>query len=300
VTEAANPLLALSDRTVALVERTAPSIVTVHGGSRWPRSGIHWRAGVIVTAEEALERDKDIKLTLAGGRQVEATLVGRDPTTDVAVLRFQPDGLAAAAIGNPPLRAGQVVLAVGSHEGAPVAALGIVAFAGGAWRSMRGGTIDSLLRLDLALSYAGEGGALIDLNGCVAGMTVHGPRHRALAIPSSTIDRSLDQLLAKGHVVRGYLGVGLQSVKHGRQSGQSSAGATGVLVVSLDAAGPGARAGLLVGDIITSWNGKPVGRVREIMHLLGPESVGSTVDLGLLRGGSASELRVVIGERPVC
>jgi S1-C subfamily serine protease len=299
--EPGSPLLAFSDHAAELVERTAGSIVAVHGGGRWPSSGIHWRSGVIVTAEEVLERDENIKLTLPGGRVADASLAGRDPTTDVAVLRFQPDGLAVAATAESPLRAGQVVLAVGNHEGAPLAALGIVALAGGAWRSLRGGTIDSLIRLDLALSPAAEGGALVDLKGRIIGMTVLSSRSRALSIPSSTVDRAVDQLLERGHVFRGYLGAGLQRIRQERASNgsQSADSRRGVLVVSIDPNGPSARAGILVGDIVTAWNGKPIERVREIMRLLGPESVGNTVDLALIRGGAPTTLRVVIGERPV-
>jgi S1-C subfamily serine protease len=299
--EPGSPLLAFSDHAAELVESTASSIVAVHGGGRWPSSGIHWRSGVIIAAEEALERDENIKLTLPGGRVANASLAGRDPTTDVAVLRFQPDGLPVATTAEAPLRAGQVVLAVGNHEGAPLAALGIVALAGGAWHSVRGGTIDRLIRLDLTLSPAAEGGALVDLQGRVIGMTVLGPRRRALSIPSSTIDRAVDQLLARGQVFRGYLGAGLQPMKQERPSDgpQASDSRRGVLVVSIDPNGPSARAGILVGDIVTAWNGQPIERVREIMRLLGPESIGSTVDLGLIRGGAPTALRVVIGERPV-
>jgi S1-C subfamily serine protease len=301
MTEPNNSLSAFSDRAADVVERIANSIVSVHGGGRRSASGIHWRSGVIVTAEEALEQDDGVKVRLPGGRRVEASLVGRDPTTDVALLRFPPDGLAPAATANVSLRAGQAVLAVGSHEGGPLAASGIVAFAGGPWHSLRGGTIDSLIRLDMALSPAGEGGALVDASGRIIGMTVLGPRRRALAIPSSTIDRTVDQLLARGHVFRGYLGAGLQPVGRKRDAAEQDAasGARGVLVVSLDPAGPSARAGMLVGDIVTTWSGKPIDRVREIFRLLGPESIGSTVALGLVRGGAPTELQVLIGERPV-
>jgi S1-C subfamily serine protease len=295
--DSSNPLAALSDHTAQVVERAAQSVVAVHGGGR--SSGIHWRAGVIVTAEEALERDDDISVTLPGGRQVAATLAGRDPSTDVAVLRFQPDGLAAAQTAPAAvLRPGQVVLAVGSHDGAPVASLGVVGFVGSAWHSSRGGAIDHLLRLDLSLSPVAEGGALVDVEGRVLGMTVFGPRRRVLAIPSSTIDRAVDQLLSKGHVARGYLGAGLQNVRLGREVGTSDA-KRGILVVSIDPAGPAAQAGLLVGDIITAWNAEPVAHVREVMRRLGSDSVGASVDLQLLRGGAAASLKITIGERPL-
>jgi S1-C subfamily serine protease len=299
MTESTNPLVAFSDHAAQLVERVAGSIVSVHGGGRRPSSGIHWRSGIIVTAEEVLERDEDIKITLAGGHLVEAALVGRDPTTDVAVLRFQPDGLGTVQTADAAsLRAGHVVLAIGNHQGDPVASLGIVALAGGAWHSVRGGAIDSLIRLDLGLNAVAQGGALVDTRGRVVGMAVLGPRRRALAIPTATIDRVVDQLLAKGHVFRGYLGAGLQPVRLTSNDAQPASG-RGILVVSIDPDGPAARAGMLVGDIVTAWNAKPVDRVREVMRLLGPDSVGHAVDLGLLRGGAPTALKIVIGERAV-
>jgi S1-C subfamily serine protease len=274
--EPGNPLIALSDHAAELVERIAGSIVAVHGGGRWPSSGIHWRSGIIVTAEEVLERDENIRLTLPGGRVVDASLAGRDPTTDVAVLRFQPDGLPVATTAEASLRAGHVVLAVGNHDGAPLAALGIVALAAGAWHSVRGGTIDSLIRLDLALSPAAEGGALVNFEGRVIGMTVLGPRRRALSIPSPTVDRAVDQLLARGHVFRGYVGAGLQPMKErGSDGSQASGGRRGVLVVSIDPNGPSARAGILIGDIVTAWNGQPIERVREICACSDPRASGA-------------------------
>jgi S1-C subfamily serine protease len=300
--ESINPLVAFSDHAAQLVERTGSSIVAVHGGGRGSSSGIHWRSGVIVTAEEVLERDEDVKITLPSGRLVEASLAGRDPSTDVAVLRFQSDGLPAASTADAaPLRPGHVVLAVGNHEGAPIAGLGVVATVGGPWHSLRGGTIDNLIRVDLVLSRAAEGGALIDAQGRVVGMAVLGPRRRVLAIPTSTIDRVVDQLLAKGHVFRGYLGAGLQPLRRGRPSHytQPAGSGRGVLVVSIDPDGPAARAGLLVGDIVMTWNAKPIDRVRDVMHLLGVDSVGATVDLQLIRGGAPTTLKVALGERPV-
>jgi S1-C subfamily serine protease len=273
----------------------------VNSGSRWQSSGIHWRSGIVVTAEEVLERDENIELTLLGGRSVVASLVGRDPTTDVAVLRFQPDGLPTAATAKAPLRTGEAIFAVGNHEGSALAAFGIVALAGGSWRSSRGGTIDNFLRLDLTLSPAAEGGALVDAQERILGMTVLGPRRRALAIPTSTIERAVDQLLARGHVFRAYLGASLRPVRGERRqdNSQTSNAGRGVLVIDVDPDGPAKRAGLLLGDVITSWNGKSIERVREVMHSLDPECVGATVELGLMRGGATTTLKVILGERPI-
>ena len=164
--------------------------------------------------------------------------------------------------------------------------------------SQRGGAIDTLLRLDMRLSPAAEGGALVDVQGRVLGMVVAGPRGRVLAIPRATIDRAVDQLLAKGYVGRGYLGAGLQPIRPRKGERVGAGENAGILVVSVDPDGPAARAGLIVGDIVTAWNAAPVGRVREVMRLLGPDSIGSAVDLALSRGGAPASLKVVIGERP--
>jgi S1-C subfamily serine protease len=293
--EITNPLALLSERTAALVERAADSIVAVQGGRR-STSGIHWRAGVIVTAEEALERDDDIAVSLPDGRQVPATLAGRDPTTDVAVLRFQPDGLPVAALGDAALlRAGHWIVAVGRHRAGTIASQGIVSIAGTAWQSLQGGTIDRLIRLDLNLGLGAEGGAVIDAAGRTLGMAVMGPRRRVLTIPTSTIDRAVERLLAKGHVARAYLGASLEAVRLGGAPSEKR----GVLVVGLDPEGPAARAGLLVGDIVTQWNGASVSRVRDIWRALGSESIGTAVALTLLRGGKPETAQVTLGERPV-
>jgi S1-C subfamily serine protease len=294
--DSTNSLLALSSAAADVVERAAKAVVAVAHGGRGTISGIHWRSGVIVTAEEMLDQDKDITVTLPGGRQTTATLAGRDPSTDVAVLRVAPDGLAVAEAGDAAsLRVGNLVLAVGNYGGAPVAAFGSVGYIGAAWHSMRGGAIDTFLRLDLRLNPAAEGGALVDANGRVLGMAVTGPRRRALAIPRSTIDRAVDQLLAKGYVGRGYLGAGLQHVRVAGEDGRRS----GVLVVSIDSDGPAAKAGLVVGDIITTWNGVAVERARDVMRLLGSDSVGKSAELKILRGGAATTVTVTIGERPL-
>ena len=295
MTDTADPLAVLFDRIAALVDGAAPSIVAVQAGRRWPISGIHWRPGIIVTAEEALQGDDDLSVLLPDGRRLSAALAGRDPSTDVVVLRFQPDGLRVAQIGDAAkLRPGHLALVVGRHDSGVMASHGIVGLAGSAWQSRRGGTIDQLLRLDLRLSPGAQGSALVDVAGTVLGMAVLGPRRRALAIPASTIDRAVDQLLLKGHVSRGYLGAGLQPMRLG---GDDSA--RGVLVVSIDAAGPAAAAGLLVGDVITHWNGAPVSRVRAVMRLLGTESAGTKADLALLRAGNPASLAVTLGERPL-
>ncbi len=298
---AADPLLALSDRLADTVARAAAGIVTVEGGRRLTASGLVWRPGVVVTADEALEADEDIFVTLPDGRRIAATLAGRDPSTDIALLRIEAADvppLALATSAEP--RPGQLAVAVGRRSEGPVAHLGMVSVAAGPWRSMRGGQIDRLIRLDLRLDPRSEGGAVLDAAGQAIGMAVLGPRRSVLAIPAATIERVGEQLLARGRIARGYLGLGLQPVRLEEALARtlSLTDPRGVIVVSVDAQGPGQRAGILLGDVVTTWNGEPVRGVREVLRRLGPEAVGQTAELTLVRAGQAAAARITIGERP--
>ncbi len=288
------PLTALSDALAALVEQTAGAIVGVHGGSRRGTSGLVWQDGVVVTAEEALRRDDGLQLTLSGGETLAATLAGRDPSTDIAVLRVA--GTAGTAPQPAPdARTGELAVALGRRHGATVSRLGIVSQVGEAWRSMRGGRIDRFIRLDISLDASLEGGAVLDAAGRLIGMPVFGPRGRVLVIPAATITRVVPQILADGRVGRGYLGLGLHRVGGRRHE---APGQAGVIVVSIDPDGPGAAAGVLLGDVITFWNGESVSGLRDIVLQLGPESIGAAVELGLVRAGAATKLTLHVGKRP--
>jgi S1-C subfamily serine protease len=187
---------------------------------------------------------------------------------------------------------GALAVAVGGREGEAVAALGMVAVSGPAWRSMRGGEIDARVELDLSLRSHAEGGVALDAAGHVLGMVAFGLRRRVLAIPSATIARVAAQLEAHGKVARGYLGLGLQPVRLDREGG------VGAMVMSVDANGPGAKAGLRQGDIIQAWDGQPIASFDALLRKLGPASVGKTVALSLRRGGEAIAVDLEIGERP--
>ena len=274
----------------AATERAAARVVMVEGRHE-ALSGVLWRTGLMVTAHEGLSGDDEFSVVLPDGTRRSATLVGRDPSTDVALLRLETvayDEWTAAGIP----AAGSLALAIGRGENGPIAAFGPVAEAGPAWRSMRGGLIDARLVLGLRLAGQAEGGAVVAPDGRLIGLAVTGPRRRALAIPASTIERAVRTLGDKGYVARGYLGVSLHPVA----SGAGSAG--GAIVVGIEPEGPAARAGLVVGDIITTWNGETVESVGAVSRRLGTDVVGQTAKLGLVRGGNATELDVTIGERP--
>jgi S1-C subfamily serine protease len=291
---------AISDHIADLLDGVAPRLVAIQGPRRRSSTGIVWRPGLVVTADEALEADEDILITRPDGSQISASLVGRDPSTDIALLRTEEQPIADVPFRETSgLRIGHLVLAAGRHPEGICAALGIVALAGGAWRSLRGGHIDRRLHLDLRLDARSEGGAALDSNGQIVGMTVLGPRGRVLVIPSETIGRVAQELLAHGRIARGYLGLGLQPVRIDQTVADAAglAEPKGLIVISVDPNGPGQKAGIKQGDILIRWNADPLHSVRRVHTLLGPESVGQSVTLGMLRAGKQISLTVEIEER---
>ena len=280
----------LSAAFARLVAIAAPSIVAVKSAhSR--SSGFFWRPGLIVTAEEALSEEGDFTVTLPSGESLAARLVGRDHTTDIAVLRVDRSDLPPIPLETQAVPVGALALAVGAEDGAPTAALGVVSRSIGPWWSLRGGEINARIELDLRMRQSAEGGLAIDATGRAIGMTVFGPRRRVLVIPSATIERVAARLEKHGHIPRGYLGLGFQLVA-------IEGGGRGVMIMNVEPQGPGAKAGVHQGDIIVTWNSEPIRHVRSILRALGPDSVGQTVTLGLRRGGETKNVALTIGERP--
>ena len=280
----------LSAAFVRLVGSAAPSIVAIKSAhSR--SSGFFWRPGLIITAEEALSEEGDFIVTVPSGESLAARLVGRDHTTDIALLRIDRSDLPPIPLETKPVPVGTLALAVGAEDGAAIAAMGVVSRSIGPWWSLRGGEINARIELDLRMRRSAEGGLAIDATGRAIGMTVFGPRQRVLVIPSATIERVGARLEKHGHIPRGYLGLGFQLVA-------IEGGGRGVMVMNLEPQGPGAKAGVHQGDVIVTWNGEPIRHVRSLLRALGPDSVGQTVTLGLRRGGETKNVPLTIGERP--
>ena len=291
--------LQFSNQLAAMVAATAQSVVAVHGGGRRPSSGIVWQPGIVVTAEETVARDADLALTLPDGNRVPATLAGRDPSTDIAVLRYDaapPIKAFASATFAADLRAGNLAVVVGRAAGDTVATLGIVSLAGPAWRSSQGGQIDARLVIDARLPAIAEGGALVGADGGLIGIAVFGPRRRVLAIPATTIARVVPTIQDKGHIARGYLGVGLQRVP--LAAADSAEARRGAMVVTLDPAGPAKTAGILQGDIIVALGGAAVTGLRSLYQQLGPDTVGQRLAVDLIRAGTRTKVDVTVAARP--
>jgi len=282
-------LAALSDELAGAVERAAQFVVGVNGRTRIPSSGVLWRAGVVVTAEHSIKRDEDLSVVLPDGRKASATLAGRDPGTDLAVLKVDGAGNPAFETAAS-VKTGNLVLAVGrSLEVGVSATMGVVSAVGGAWSTWRGGRLDQYIRLDVSIYPGSSGGAVVDTEGRLIGIATSAlSRTAGVAIPGATVDRVAGELLSKGRIARGYLGVGLQPVQL-----KTSAG---LIVLTAEPGGPADRAGLLVGDVLVALDGKPVEDVRDLQSALA-DAVGKTIQATLVRGGQKTDIPVVVGER---
>ena len=299
---APGPLQALSDALAEAVDKAARAVVAVHARPRLASSGVHWRDGIVVTTDGTIRRTDGITVTLPDGRSVSATLQGRDPGTDLAVLRIPTGSLPVAQLAAEPLRPGHLVLALGRiDESGPRSSFGAVSSTGGAWRSWKGGEIDWRLQSDLTIYPGLGGGPLVDVAGLVHGINSGGlSRGLATTIPVKTVERVLAALLARGYVARGYLGAALQAVRFSDAArgriGLSQAG--GLVVLEVDPDGPASAGGLMLGDVVVAANGKSLESPDDLIRLLGSDMVGRTLHLDLVRAGARATAELLVGERP--
>jgi len=298
---ATSALSVLSEGMANAVEKIGPSVVQVHGRRRRPASGIVYATGKVLTASHVLEREEDLSIVTHDGRTLEARLLGRDSSTDLAVLEapeLRDGAIAEPAAGG--VRVGQVSLAVArpSREGIR-ASFGIISAVGGPLRTRRGARLESYVQTD-ATPYPGfSGGPLIDAEGAVLGIMALGlARGVALAVPADVAWRVAGALSERGSVKRGYLGIlsqpvrlpAAQRVGLGEQKG-------GLLVVGVEDGSPAGEGGMILGDILVLLDATPVIDTDELQALLTGDRVGSEAVAGVIRGGELQTLSVTIGER---
>jgi S1-C subfamily serine protease len=291
----------LSELSNALVGRTAAaknSVTALKVAEGWYLSATVWSTDVLVASEQSLPHRSEFEAVAPGGKPTRATTVGRDPATNLAVLRLA-DPLTVPPVASANAAAGQLVLAIGADgEGGARARLGVVNLVGAEWQSSRGGRIEQRLLLDISLSPGEEGGPVFDVAGALLGISTFGPRGRVLVIPTATLERVIPTLLVHGKSARGWLGVALQPVAIPDALRDEAKQSSGLMVMSIVEAGPGAKAGLVAGDILLSVDGTATPRVRDLARQLGTESIGQQAEVHLIRGGSIVSVQALIAERP--
>jgi S1-C subfamily serine protease len=293
-------LSALSQSLASIVERVAPSVVRVEARRRHGATGIVWSAeGHIVTTHHAIEHEGSITIGLADGRTVSAELVGRDPSTDLALLKADVPGLTSLA--PTPLegvKVGHLVLALGRPGRTARATLGIVSAFGESWRTFAGGRIDRYLETDADLPPGFSGGALVDAQGRFLGLlTAALSRTAAVVIPGETIGRVTQALQQHGGIRRGYLGVGAHPIRLPQGLWARAGSEGGLMFLTVEPEGPADRAGLMIGDVLVSLGGQPLHSIEELLGYLGDEKVGTQVQARVLRAGEVREVPITIGKR---
>ncbi|HUA23846.1 MAG TPA: S1C family serine protease [Steroidobacteraceae bacterium] len=298
MTQEPNLLSALSDVLVARFAAARASVAAVRLSERAHLGAILWRNDVLVTSEQSLPDGEALEAVLADGSSVPGKLGGRDPATNVAVIRLDRAASAPTLAASAP-QVGALVIAAGADGGGrPSARLGVVNAVGPEWHSMRGGRIEARVQLDIRLAAGEEGGPVFDAAGGWLGMTTFGPRGQILVIPAATVERIAPVLLSGGRVPRGWLGVALRPVAVPDELRATAGEAAGLMVMSLSAEGPAAKAGLVPGDIIISVDGTSARRLRSVLAHLGSDSVGRSVSVRLIRGGAVVPVEVTVTERP--
>lgn len=291
---------ALSDSMAATVAQVGQSVVRVEGRRRMAASGVVFDAGgVIVTSHHVVTRDEGIRVGIADGTIHEATLVGRDPSTDLAVLKIDAANLTAVNWGKSEDAAvGQLVMALGRPGKSVQAALGMVSTLGGEWKAHGGTKIDRYLRPDVVMYPGFSGGPLVAAEGVVLGINTSAMMHgNALTIPAETIARVAGDLLEHGHIKRGYLGVTAQAVRLPASYAEEAGQETGLLIASVEADSPAEQGGMMLGDVIVQLDGTPTRSMEELLGMLNGGIVGTSVPVLVLRGGAPQTLTVTIGER---
>ncbi|MCC6942963.1 MAG: trypsin-like peptidase domain-containing protein [Thermomicrobiales bacterium] len=295
-------LASFSNALADAVEHSGAGVATVNARRRMPATGIVWAAdGLIVSANHVVERDDDITITLADGATLPATILGRDPGSDIVLLQVDRQDLTPAPRAMESPRPGHIVLAVGRPgKGGLMASLGVVSLIGGQWRNNDGINIESFIRSDAAMLPGFSGGPLVDSAGGVLGMNSSTlGRRGGLTIPIAAIDKVVSVLRSHGKIRRGFLGIGAQSVElnAGLRSDLGTDQERALLIVNVQPDGPAEQSGLLIGDVILSIGGQPVATVEQLQDHLTGDIVGQPVDITLIRGGALANRQITASER---
>jgi S1-C subfamily serine protease len=296
-----NAFTNISDAMAEAVEKAAPFVVLVAGRRRFPASGILYAADLVLTADHVVERDEDIRVILADGTEVTAEVAGRDPSSDLAVLKLAKpvEGVAEPFEGE--MRVGEFVLALGRHSTKGIeASLGVVSYIDGPVRTHRGGLIERFIRTDAAPLPGFSGGALINARGQILGLNTSGLSHGTLlTLPTSVAWPAAQKLAEHGSIQRGYLGIRSQIVEI-PESAYETLGReqkSGLLMVAFEEDSPAAESDLMVGDIIVGIDGEAVADHDELATKLTGEVVGQEAKVNVLRVGELLTLEVTVGER---
>ena len=276
-------------------------MVRVEGRDRLPATGIIWDAeGLIVTSHHVLERDENIKVGFQDGESVSAELIGRDPSTDLALLRTSKQGLKAPDwADHESLRVGHFALALGRPGATVRATMGIISALGKAWRTPAGGPVDRYLQTDTVMYPGFSGGPLVDAQGRFVGLNTSALlRGVSITVPAPTLERVVRDLKKHGSVRRAYLGVGAQPTRLPDAVAKDLGQETGLLLVSVEPGSAAEKGGLFLGDTLVTLGESPLRHMDDLFNALDGDRIGNSVAVRILRGGQSVELTVSLTAHP--
>jgi S1-C subfamily serine protease len=294
-------LVDFSHELANTVERAGNSVISVLEGGRSGVSGTIWQEGIAITIAHTIQGLEQVTVVLPSGEEIKAAVASRDAGTDIAVLKLGTGAKAATFADDAKSRTGEIVLSIGRRGSKGLAAAyGIVSAVGGPWRTRSGERMDRWLRLDLNPFPGFSGGPIINAAGEVLGIATSGPGRSAAVIPTSTLNRIVDQLLKHGRTVRGFIGVGVQPVAFPDNAWQALgiASGRGLLITAIAPQSAAEEAKLILGDVIVAIDGTPLPSGTTLQWLLDAETVGKSISLGIVRGGQLFSVAVNVREKP--
>jgi serine protease DegQ len=287
----------LSETLTTIVENTGKSIVRVEGGHRHPTSGVVWSPKQIVTGAHGVRQDEVV--VAVEGKEFKARVKGRDEATDLALLELDEALPAATFDDGAGLKVGQLALRLARPGQTVRATSGIIsALARKTWRTPRGGEVDFYLESDAPHQSGFSGGALVDLQGRVLGLTTTAVlRGTSLTIPTTTIRRVVAQFEQYGRVRRSYLGLQLQPVQLPDAVRHTTGEEIGLLVTSVEKDGPADKAGVQYGDTVLHLGDDTVKTLQDLYRYLRADHADQQVPLKYFRNGQVTTSQVTLGGR---
>jgi S1-C subfamily serine protease len=259
--------------------------------------------GLILTNSHVVHGASQIRVTLSDGRQAEATLIGSDPETDLAVVRVAADDLHVAVMGDSrALRPGQLVIAIGSPYGFQYSVTsGVVSAVGRSLRAQSGRLMNDIIQTDAAINPGNSGGPLVTSRGEVVGVNTAAilpATGIGFAVPSSTAVFVAAQLIKSGRIRRAYLGIGGQTAPVHRRIARFHGvlTRTAIMVVSVASASPADAAGIHDGDFVIAFDGQPLSGVDDLHRVLTEARIGVEVPITVIRGAEMKTLTIRPGE----
>jgi S1-C subfamily serine protease len=293
-------LAEFSQQLANTVEKAGQSVLSVLEGGRAGVSGTVWREGIGVAVDHTIQGLEEVTVILPSGKETIVSVTGRDPGTDLAILKLPTDTPAAALGDDSGARPGEIVLSIGRRGTEGLAATyGLISAIGGPWRTSSGGRVDRWFRLDLNPFPGFSGGPIINAGCEVLGIATSGPGRSAAVVPAATVNRIVDQLVKHGRTVRGYIGIGVQPVAFPEDAWQKLgiSGGRGLLIIAVAPDSAATESGLMLGDVIAAINGNALQSGASLQSMLDGESVGKPVSLGVVRGGQLMKVAVTVREK---